>query len=175
MDEKVKGALAILFAVGITAASFLIGPYLAQFESFGYFGAFLIGLVTSATIFLPAPGVAIIAVLGRSLDPLWLGIAAGIGSGVGELTGYLAGLGGNYLISADKNKIYAEQEKWLKKADMPVIFLLALIPNPIFDLAGIAAGALRIPVWRFLLPCILGKIIKFTLFAYFGWWSLGWF
>ncbi len=40
------------------------------------------------------------------------------------------------------------------------VFVLSLIPNPFFDLAGIAAGVLRYPVSRFLFFCWLGNTIK---------------
>ncbi|GJP50657.1 hypothetical protein CLOM_g9796 [Closterium sp. NIES-68] len=46
------------------------------------------------------------------------------------------------------------------------IFLLAAVPNPIFDLAGITCGHLLIPCWKFLLATLLGKgIVKTTLQA----------
>ncbi|CAI5498011.1 unnamed protein product [Closterium sp. Naga37s-1] len=43
------------------------------------------------------------------------------------------------------------------------IFLLAAVPNPIFDLAGITCGHLLIPCWKFLLATLLGKGIVKTL------------
>jgi membrane protein YqaA with SNARE-associated domain len=48
------------------------------------------------------------------------------------------------------------------------IFGLAAIPNPFFDFAGIAAGALRFPVWQFLFWSFLGKTVKMLFFAYAG-------
>ena len=48
------------------------------------------------------------------------------------------------------------------------ILVLAIIPNPFFDLAGIAAGTLKMPVWQFLLACLVGKTIKMVAFAYAG-------
>ncbi|MGD9001150.1 MAG: VTT domain-containing protein, partial [Anaerolineae bacterium] len=53
------------------------------------------------------------------------------------------------------------------------IFLLALLPNPLFDVAGMAAGALRLPVWKFLLSCAAGKVIKNILFAVAGYYGIG--
>jgi len=38
----------------------------------------------------------------------------------------------------------------------------------IFDLAGIAAGALRMPVWRFLVWCWLGKVLRMMGIALAG-------
>jgi len=49
-----------------------------------------------------------------------------------------------------------------------IIFLLAVIPNPVFDIAGMVAGALKLPLWRFMLWSWLGKCIKMLAFAYGG-------
>jgi len=39
-------------------------------------------------------------------------------------------------------------------------------------LAGAAAGALRYPIWKFLLVCFLGKTPKSILVAFAGAWAL---
>jgi membrane protein YqaA with SNARE-associated domain len=53
------------------------------------------------------------------------------------------------------------------------ICVLATIPNPFFDLAGITAGILRFPVAWFLLCCWAGKTVKFLLIAFLGAQSFG--
>jgi uncharacterized membrane protein YdjX (TVP38/TMEM64 family) len=63
---------------------------------------------------------------------------------------------------------YARLVKWTRKYGLWVIFALSVFPNPLFDLAGIAAGVLKIPVRSFLLVCWIGKTIKTTLFALGG-------
>jgi len=42
----------------------------------------------------------------------------------------------------------------------------------VFDLAGIAAGALRFPLWKFILLCWLGRTILYIFIALSGAW--GW-
>ena len=59
-------------------------------------------------------------------------------------------------------------EALFKKYGGGIILFLALIPNPAFDLAGITAGALGMPMWRFLAYCWLGKVGKMLVFAYSG-------
>jgi uncharacterized membrane protein YdjX (TVP38/TMEM64 family) len=54
------------------------------------------------------------------------------------------------------------------------IIILAFVPNPFFDLAGIAAGTLRIPLSGFLFFCALGKIGKMLVFAFAGASSVEW-
>ena len=53
------------------------------------------------------------------------------------------------------------------------ILVLSAIPNPFFDLAGAAAGALKMPLPKFLLWCWIGETIKMLIFAYAGASSLG--
>ena len=107
---------------------------------------------------LPAPGLALTAVAGSAGDPILVGIVAGLGQAVGELTGYAAGRNGRSFLpdSPAATRIAG----WLARWGMALIFVLALIPNPVFDVAGIAAGALRMPVLRYLGAAAAGKILK---------------
>ena len=48
------------------------------------------------------------------------------------------------------------------------VFVLSVIPNPLFDVAGIISGVMRISVWKFLAATWCGKVIKATLVALAG-------
>jgi membrane protein DedA with SNARE-associated domain len=85
---------------------------------------------------------------------------------LGELSGYAAGFGGRAVI--ENRKTFLWLEAWMRRAGGITIFVLSVIPNPFVDLAGMCAGALRYPVWRFLLACWLGKTLKTTLVAWAG-------
>ena len=133
---------------------------------------FAVSIISSATLFLPVPGLAITTLVGSLLNPVTVGIVAGIGQTLGEMTGYLAGYSGQGLVN--RSKTYDRIEGWMKRNEFMgelVVFVLALIPNPLFDAAGMAAGALRFPVWKYLIAAGLGKVIKNIVFAYGG--SLG--
>ena len=54
------------------------------------------------------------------------------------------------------------------------IIVMAFVPNPLFDIAGMAAGTLKMPLSRFLLFCWIGKTLKMLMFAYFGASSMQW-
>jgi membrane protein DedA with SNARE-associated domain len=56
----------------------------------------------------------------------------------------------------------------MKKYGGWTVLFLAFIPNPAFDMAGIVAGALKMPIKRFLIWCAIGKIMKMLVFAYAG-------
>ena len=119
---------------------------------------FALAALSTATLILPAPGLALTAIAGSAGDPLVVGIVAGLGQAVGELTGYAAGRSGSALLP--DNAATARLSDWLRRRGMVVIFVLAAIPNPVFDIAGIAAGALQMPLLRYLVAGASGKVLK---------------
>jgi uncharacterized membrane protein YdjX (TVP38/TMEM64 family) len=162
--------LVILIVIGISAGIFVFRDRVASLEGYGYLGAFLISLVSCATIILPIPGIALIFALGDTYNPFLVGLAAGAGSALGEISGYMAGYSGQVVIK--NNKTYLRLEEWMKRRGAIVVFVLSFVPNPLFDLAGAAAGVLRYPLWKFLTFCFLGKTPKNILIALAGAWAL---
>lgn len=150
----------------ISAAIFAFRDRFAELAAVGYSGIFLVSLLSNATIILPAPSLALVFAMGSALPPLLVGLAAGVGEALGELTGYAAGFGGRAVI--EEQEIYTRLRDWMVRRGGITIFVLSIVPNPFFDLAGIAAGTLRYPLWRFLLICWLGKTIKTSLVAWAG-------
>jgi uncharacterized membrane protein YdjX (TVP38/TMEM64 family) len=164
--------LILLIVIGISVYIFMIRDQAAKFAAYGYPGIFLISILANGTILLPAPGIAIVFAMGGVFNPFFVGIVSGAGAAIGELSGYMAGFSGQ--VVAEKTKIYQQIEKWMEKYGMLTIFILAAIPNPFFDLAGMAAGMLKMPLHKFLISCVGGKIIKMWIFAYAGAYSVNW-
>ncbi|MEX1143244.1 MAG: VTT domain-containing protein [Anaerolineales bacterium] len=159
--------LAILLVVGLSLAILAIPQeQLAALQALGYPGIFLVSLAANATIILPAPAILMVFAMGAQLSPLWLGLAAGSGAALGELSGYLAGFGGQAMV--EDNATYQRLAAWVQRHGSLAIFALALIPNPFFDLGGIAAGVLRMPLWRFLAACWAGKVLRMIAVAAAG-------
>jgi membrane protein YqaA with SNARE-associated domain len=172
MDKRLEGAMQILLAIIIIALVFYFSDKIAQLKEYGYLGAFVISALSSATIFFPAPGWAVIAAMGRYMDPYLLGIAAGLGSAIGELTGYVAGDGARDILSS-RIKETKDIQELVRRYGLFAIFFFAFIPNPLFDIAGIVSGALKIPWWQFLLACAAGRILRYILLAVLGNYTLG--
>jgi len=164
--------LALILVIGITVFVYSIRDRAEELAVFGYPGIFLIALLTNATVFLPAPGVAIVFAMGAVFNPLFVGIAAGAGGALGELSGYLAGFSGQAVV--ENSKLYARLSGWVEKHGFLAILILAAIPNPTFDIAGVAAGILKLPIHKFLLAAWIGVTFKMILFAYAGAYSLTW-
>jgi membrane protein YqaA with SNARE-associated domain len=163
---RYKPFVVVVLAIAITLAIFLFRHELARFSHYGYPGVFIVSLLGNATVILPAPSLAVVFGMGGVLNPLLVGLIAGVGEALGELTGYMAGYGGRAVI--EDWEMYGRLEGWMRRHGAATIFVLSAIPNPVFDLAGIAAGVLRFPLNRFLLSCWVGKTIKTTAFAFAG-------
>jgi membrane protein YqaA with SNARE-associated domain len=173
MRDMVGHITALLCAIGITVGVLLLRDQISpeQLKNYGYPGLFLISLIGNATVILPMPSFAVAFAMGGVLNPVAVGIVSGLGATLGEMTGYLAGVGGRGVI--EKQALYARLEKWMRKGGPLVIFLLAAIPNPAFDVGGVMAGALGMPAWQFLLACWAGKSLRLTLVALGGQFLLG--
>lgn len=164
--------LALLTVACITFYIYSIRNRVEDFAAFGYPGIFLVALMANATVFLPAPGVAVVFAMGNIFNPLGVALAAGTGGALGELSGYLAGFSGQAIV--ENTNVYDRIHPWVAKYGGWAILVLSAIPNPFFDIAGVAAGIVRLPVQRFLFACWVGQIIKMALFAYAGFYSLDW-
>jgi membrane protein YqaA with SNARE-associated domain len=125
---------------------------------------------SSATVFLPAPGlVAVTAASGlTSLNPWVLGLFAGFGSSVGELTGYLVGLGGRQMLHHQPGRWMRRCEYFMRRWGFLTILAMASFPNPFFDAVGILAGSLGYSARRLWVACLIGNTIKYTAVALFG-------
>jgi membrane protein YqaA with SNARE-associated domain len=164
--SKLFRIVVILLVLGISLAIFSFRDKFAELAAVGYSGIFLVSLLGNATIILPAPSLALVFAMGSALPPLLVGLAAGVGEALGELTGYAAGFAGRAVI--EDYTMYTRLVTWMQRRGGITIFVLSVIPNPFFDLAGIAAGTLRYPLWRFLLVCWAGKTLKTTFVAWAG-------
>ena len=153
----------LLVTVGLVGVP---GDAVAHLGAYGYLGVFVLTLLASASIVLPSPALGAAALAGKVLNPWLVGLVGGTAAGLGEITGYMAGLGGSAL--AERSRLYPRVERWVQRWGVLVIFLLAFIPGPVLDLAGIAAGTLRMPVGRFLAACLAGKLLRFIAVAWFG-------
>lgn len=175
LTKKGLGILILVISLGIGILAFFFRTQISHLQNLGYLGVFAANLIGSATIFLPIPAFAATVAAGAFLNPLLIGFFSALGSSVGELTGYFAGVGGEDLIKKDKQSLPNELgkniirvEKWMDKYGLWVVFVLAAIPNPLFDLAGIISGASGIPIRKYLIAVFAGKLIKFTILAYTG-------
>jgi uncharacterized membrane protein YdjX (TVP38/TMEM64 family) len=165
-------ALALIAVIAITLFVYAIRDQAHQLQRYGYPGLFVLSILANATVILPAPGLAITFAAGGVFSPFWVGVVTGTGAALGELTGYLAGFSGQAVI--ENRQLYDRLTGWMKRYGAATVLVLAAIPNPFFDLAGMSAGALKMPLPKFLFWCALGKIVKMLAVAFAGAYSIEW-
>ena len=158
--------LVLVLVILITILLIRYRNEIRSLSSLGFIGVFLLSILANATIIIPLPGVILTSAMGAIFSPFWVALSAGAGAAIGELTGYLAGFSGQVVI--EHKDWYDRFNAWMRKYGFAAVFLLALIPNPLFDLAGIAAGVMGMKIWKFLVWSFFGKFLKMLLFAYTG-------
>jgi membrane protein YqaA with SNARE-associated domain len=171
--------LALVFVLAISIALFFFGrnpELIAKLKGYGYLGAFLISVTLNATVILGVPALPILCTMGAALfpitglvGPIMVGVAGGAGAGIGEMTGYGIGYSGRGIV--ERSRMYKRMEGWVRRWGVLAIFLLSLVPF-FFDLVGLAAGVLRIPLWKFVIACWLGRTILYVAFIVLA--ALGW-
>ncbi len=166
-------AIALAMLTAAVATSLILKLDADNLRHLGYAGVFVTAVIGSASIALPLPSA--VAVVGSATFlhgvwgvPAWalVAVVAAAGNTIGELSGYLVGVGGRGFL--ENRPGYARVERWMHRRGALTLFVLAIIPNPMFDVAGIIAGSVHMPVARFLIVVFHGKLIKNIGFALTG-------
>ena len=142
-------------------------------KALGYPGVFFLSLLASGGMVFPIPSLAATCgAAGLDLNLIIVGVLAGLGEPLGELVGYSIGFGGQSVVQ--RRRIYKRARTWMIRWGIGVLLILSIIPNPIFDFVGIAAGALRYPMKRFLVTVWVGKTLKGLIIAHVCFWIVEW-
>lgn len=136
-------------------------------QNYGYFGIFLISLIGALSIFFPLPYTVVIFTLGGVFDPFLIAVAAGLGSAVGEFSGYLLGYYGRRAISAERQRKMEFMVRVFDRFGPIAIFLFALTPLP-DDLLFIPLGIMHYSFVRAFVPAVIGKVCMNFIVAYSG-------
>ncbi|MDH5687086.1 MAG: VTT domain-containing protein [Candidatus Bathyarchaeota archaeon] len=130
---------------------------------YSYLGVFLVSLIGALSVVFPIPYTIIIYLLGRSLDPYIIAIAGGLGSALGELSGYILGYYGRAVVSEERKRKMDFMLRIFNRYGAAAIFVFALTPLP-DDLLFIPLGIMRYKFVKAFIPTILGKTLMcFTL------------
>ena len=165
---RLEYILLILVVAIITIFAFAFFYFqveVARLKDYGYAGVFLINFIGAASMFLPTPAAASVVGGGAILNSylgiptfVLVGVVAGLAEALGEFTGYAAGYGGRIIFQ--ERPEYQWLQRWMERRGTLIMFVMSVIPNPFFDIAGAAAGVVRMPLGRFFLAVLAGKVIK---------------
>lgn len=160
--------LLLILAIGLSLIIiWLTNRYQSEIQKWGdagLLGLFVVSLIGNATLIVPAPVFVVACAAGLVYGPVSVGLVAAAGAAIGELTGYLAGYGGEAILP--EGKLYQRLHGFMQRHGLLTVFLLGAIPNPIFDVGGLIAGVMKMPVWKFLLAAWAGKTIRLGLTAW---------
>lgn len=154
--------------------TYLVFRYSGAFRLLGawnYLTVFIVEVATSASIIVPTPGQVYVFALSNTLNPALVGLVGGVGAALGEVTGYLLGAGGHQIVQG--GRFYERLRAYSSRWGGAILFLFAVLPVP-FDFAGVWAGTVRYPLWRFLAYITPGKVIKVTAISVAGYYSVPW-
>lgn len=138
-------------------------------QTYGYLGIFTISLIGAVSIFFPIPYTVVIFWLGSTgnFDPFLIAITAGMGSALGELSGYLLGYYGRRVIKKERRRKMEFMVKVFDRFGPVAIFLFALTPLP-DDLLFIPLGIMHYSLVKAFVPALIGKTCMNFIVAYGG-------
>ena len=180
----VFGAIVLGLSIGLLLLPIWVDLSEERFATFGYSGVFLANLASTATVFIPVPGLtaigqALILQQGDILNPVLVGLLGGTGMALGEVTAYVAGTVGSEVVESENirapkrvRRLVERVIQWvdwlMDRYGFVTLLVLSAIPNPTFELAGITAGASRMNFWRFMIAVLIGKNIRGLTLAFLG-------
>ncbi len=160
-----------------------------RFATFGYTGVFVANLASTATVFIPVPGLTAAGQAlilqqgdihqGSIIRVILVGLAGGTGMALGEVTAYAAGSVGSEVAREGQLEVprlarplVHRLMRWIDwlmhHYGFATLLVLSAVPNPAFELAGITAGAVRMSFPRFMVAVLLGKNARGLLLAFLG-------
>ena len=145
---------------------------------YGYFGVFAISLVGAVSVFLPVPdSLTVFTISGLKVggawvyEPVFIAAVAGVGSAIGEFSGYLLGFGGKRLITGRYKKNVDFVVRVFNKFGSVAIFIFALTPLP-DDMIFIPLGVMHYNPIKAFVPALIGKFLFNLILAYGGRFSI---
>ena len=150
-----------------TGGDWLLNIMMDFAQDYGYLGIFVISFVGSVSVVFPVPYTLAIFFMGRFLDPVFIAVSSGLGSAIGEFSGYTLGYYGRAVVSEERRRKMEYMLKLFDHYGPAAIFFFALTPLP-DDLLFIPLGVMRYPFWKAFIPALLGKTVMSFILAYAG-------
>lgn len=158
----------ILLILNVVAYLLLTPNRVERLGTFGYVSSFVVATVSNATVVIPIPYLPIVVRLSQAFNVWGIITAAAVGSAVGESVAFFVGRSGQHAVA--DTRFY----RWMQRQMHPlwraalVLFGLAAPLNPVFDVAGLLAGAMGVPFWLFFLAVSLGRMVRMGLAVLIG-------
>jgi membrane protein YqaA with SNARE-associated domain len=127
-------------------------------------GVFGITALATATIVVPVPYIPVVMHIAQQYHDLYqlvlVALAAGLGSVVGEISGYAVGRSGRQAFESTRFSRWIAAQMTHPVRAFVALFALSAPPNPLCDVAGMAAGAVGVPFWIFASAVFCGRFVR---------------
>ncbi|TFH08366.1 MAG: hypothetical protein E4H14_06560 [Candidatus Thorarchaeota archaeon] len=174
-------SLAVYFVLSLVIAdmaspSVMVYNWILEFSLlFGYFGAFFVAFLGNAIFLIPIPYIITTFILGGLtntsgqflFDPVAVGLVAGLGATIGEMTGYLLGYGGGKYIEEGQRNAFSKYIQEHPRVTPFLVWFLAISPLP-DDFVILPLGAAKYPWWKVAIPQFVGKSMFMIIAAWLG-------
>jgi uncharacterized membrane protein YdjX (TVP38/TMEM64 family) len=171
---KLAALFLILIAISFGLAVLfnrLLHPLEQRIQDFAWLAYLIVfgtSLLSNLTVIAPVVvGAAVMMTAADFYPPVLVALCAAAGGTLGELGGYYAGSLGKKVLANEYPEAYDRVAGWVDRYGMWAISFLAFQPIIPFDIAGLVAGASKMPAPRFVLACFLGKFPKYIILVYF--------
>ncbi|HUS77234.1 MAG TPA: VTT domain-containing protein [Patescibacteria group bacterium] len=164
-----RRAVFSIAAVVVTAlvSSLILWRWLQNPESirqYGLVSIFLLSMVSHLTVVARDMFIPVYLPLASVYHPLAMGVAAGIGAAVGEVTTYFLGWGVAESIGEEDD---SRLSRWIRRYGLWAVLLVAVTPLPDTPIV-LLAGSNRLPFAKLFAVECLGKTALYTVGALVG-------
>ncbi len=149
----------------------------SMIQSLGYIGIFVVSFVGSASVIFPIPVFIVVPATAAlpGMNPWLVGLFAGVGSSLGEVVGYVVGMGGGKLVEKKYSQHIDKYKKWFKDGKNMFFWIVAFAATPLpDDVVGLVCGIFRYAFKKFILASFIGKIILNLVLALGGYYAIPW-
>ena len=170
--EALIGGISVAVTIVLSVLIIHYRGYLYEMRRWGYFGCFIISVLTNGTFILPGFGIVFTFTLGGVLDPAIVGAVAGIGEAVGAIGAYLTGYAGRGLFRESNSGLYLRFSNIIDRHGSKAIFLISSLLSPFFYPFAVFLGMIHFGWARFFLATWAGRTVKTMVIAYLGYFGL---
>jgi membrane protein YqaA with SNARE-associated domain len=170
LKNKIYAVIIFTSSILLSTAFYVYRDYFRHASSLGLLGLFIINFISSVGFFVSGPAFLTVIAGGNLYPPLLVALIASFGACLGDMLGFAFGYSGRKLTKKkiDRYKVVKFLEKYFNRHGELVIFILAIIPNPFFDVVGILAGVVNYPLIKFFVIMFVGRFLRYWLLAGFG-------
>lgn len=168
--KKLLSIFLFFFSLALSIGFFSLKDYFKDWMSLGLLGIFLINFASSSTFFVSGPAFLTVIAGGSLYPPLLVALIASMGTAFGDMIAFVLGYSGRHLTEHKlKKKLwFVVLEDLFKIHGSILVFVVALIPNPLFDAVGLIAGIFGFEPIKFFILTFLGRFTRFVILAFIG-------